>query len=265
MYFCNQLINLKDMKVKMLSLLLSFSSLLSVAQEKIKYSKEDVKKMEMYLFNEGFSGPSSKKISTVLLKDGTIHKGYCKDIDTKKGQIYAISLKDSVTKKEETFKAEDVKEMYVLPSNFEKGMKVGKYMSNIRNIGTKKLDKSTTNEHIHFVNETVSLKNKKENKEFLMQVLNPDFDKIIAVYHDPNAKETGGFVAPGGLKLGGGVTKSFYVKKGEKVIWLHKDDFEDNYDFLFGDNDAFMKKYPKNSTDWGYLSFLINEYTIMSS
>lgn len=253
------------MKVKILSLLLGFSSLLSLAQEKVKYSKEDVKKMEMYLFNEGFSGPSSKKISTVVLKDGAIHKGYCKDIDTKKGQIYAVSLKDSVTKKEETFKAEEIKEMYVFPSNFEKGMKVSKYMGNIRNIGTKKLDKSTTNEHIHFVNETVSLKNKKENKEFLMQVLNPDFDQIIAVYHDPNAKETGGFAVAGGLQLGGGVTKSFYVKKGDKVIWLHKDDFEDNYGFLFGDNAEFMKKYPKNSTDWGYLSFLINEYTTMSN
>jgi hypothetical protein len=28
-------------------------------------------------------------------------------------------------------------------------------------------------------------------------------------------------------------------------MWLHKDDFEDNYDFLFGDNAEFMKKYPK--------------------
>ncbi|KUJ60551.1 hypothetical protein AR687_17420 [Flavobacteriaceae bacterium CRH] len=252
------------MKFKVLSLMLCFSSLLSLAQEKIKYSKEDVKKMEMYLFNEGFSGPSSKKISTVVLKDGAIHKGYCKDIDTKKGQIYAISLKDSVTKKEETFKAEDVKEMYVFPSNFEKGMKVNKYMTNIRNIGTKKLDKSTTNEHIHFVNQTVSLKNKKDDKEFLMQVINPDFDSVIAVYHDPVAKETSGF-GVGGMQLGGGVTKSFYIKKGDKVIWLHKDDFEDNYDFLFGDNAEFMKKYPKNSTDWGYLSFLINEYTQMSS
>jgi hypothetical protein len=252
------------MKFKILSLLFGFSSLLSLAQEKVKYSKEEVKKMEMYLFNEGFSGPSSKKISTVVLKDGTIHKGYCKDIDTKKGQIYAITLKDSLAKKEEDFKAEDIKEMYVFPSNFEKAMKVGKYMGNIRNIGTKKLDKTTTNEHIHFVNQIVSLKNKKEKKEFLMQVINPDFDKIIAVYHDPNAKETAGFVA-GGLQLGGGVTKSFYVKKGEKIIWLHKDDFKDNYDFLFGDNSEFMKKYPKNSTDWGYLSFLINEYTLMSS
>ena len=252
------------MKFKILSLLMGFSSLITLAQEKVKYSKEDIKKMETYLFNEGFSsGPSSKKTSTLLLKDGSMHRGYCKDIDTKKGQIYAVSFKDSITNKEETFKADDVTEMYVFPKNFEKGLKVNKYMGNLRNIGTKKLDKSVTNEHIHFVNETVSLKNKKDNKQFLMQVINPDFDKIITVYHDPNAKETAGF-GVGGMQLGGGVTKSFYVKKGEKVIWLHKDDFEDNYDFLFGDNDEFMKKYPKKSTEWGYLSFLINEYTQMS-
>ena len=94
--FTAQLINKKYMKFKILSLIFCFSTVLSLAQDKVKYSKEDIKKMEMYLFNEGFSGPSPKKISTVVLKDGAIHKGYCKEIDTKKGQIYAVSLKDSV-------------------------------------------------------------------------------------------------------------------------------------------------------------------------
>jgi hypothetical protein len=53
--------------------------------------------------------------------------------------------------------------------------------------------------------------------------------------------------------------------KGDKVMWLHKDDFEDNYDFLFGDNAEFMKKYPKNSVEWDYFSFLVNEYTEMNN
>jgi hypothetical protein len=49
------------------------------------------------------------------------------------------------------------------------------------------------------------------------------------------------------------------------VIWLHKDDFEDNYDFLFGDNQEFTKKYPKNSVEWDYFSFLVSEYTAMTN
>ena len=98
-----------------------------------------------------------------------------------------------------------------------------------------------------------------------MQVINPGFDDIISVYHDPRAKETGGVSFGYGPQLGGGVIKSYYVKKGDKVMWLHKDDFEDNYDFLFGDNAEFMKKYPKNSVEWDYFSFLVNEYTSMSN
>ncbi|MEG1589657.1 hypothetical protein [Chryseobacterium sp.] len=255
------------MKFKTLLLVLSLTSTFSLAQEKVKYTKEQVKKMEQYLFNEGFSGPSTKKISTLILKDGSIHKGYCNDLEMKKGQIYEISIKDSTTNKPERFNAEKVSEMYIYPTKLEKILKVGKHYSTVRNMNTKKINKSTTNEHIQFVNQTVSLKNKKEEKEFLMQLINPEFNDIISIYHDPRAQETGGAYYGMGPRLGGnvGVTKSYYVKKGDKVMWLHKNDFEDNYDFLFGDNAEFMKKYPKKSVEWNYLSFLINEYTDMSN
>lgn len=252
------------MKIKALLFVLCLVSATTFAQ-KTKYSKEEIKKMEQYLFNEGFNAPSPKKTSTVILKDGSIHKGFCSNIETKKGQIYEVALKDSVTKKSEKFVADNISEMYVYPSNIEKIAKVAKYMGNIRNYSTKKLTKNTNNDRIYFVNQTVSLKNKKDDKEFLMQVINPGFDDIISVYHDPRAKETTGFSVMGSPQLGGGVIKSYYVKKGDKILWLHKDDFEDNYDFLFGDNAEFMKKYPKNSTEWDYFSFLVSEYTQLSN
>ncbi|MBB6372189.1 hypothetical protein [Chryseobacterium shigense] len=252
------------MKLKILLLILCLAGTATFAQ-KVKYSKEEIKKMETYLFNEGFNTPSPKKTSTIILKDGTSHKGFCSKIETKKGQIYEVSVKDSITKKNEVFNAEQISEMYVYPTNAEKIAKVGKYFGNIRNFGTKKLTKNTTGERIHFVNQTVSLKNKKDDKEFLMQLINPEFSDIISVYHDPRAKETTGFSVMGSPQLGGGVIKSYYVKKGDKVLWLHKDDFEDNYDFLFGDNAEFMKKYPKNSVEWDYFSFLVNEYTSMNN
>ncbi|WP_027388468.1 hypothetical protein [Chryseobacterium gregarium] len=252
------------MKLKTLMLALCLAGTATFAQ-KVKYSKEDIKKMEMYLFNEGFNTPSPRKTSTVILKDGSTHKGFCSKIDTKKGQIFEVSLKDSISKKAELFNADQIAEMYVYPGNAEKIAKVAKYMGNIRNYSTKKLTKRTNNDRIYFVNQTVSLKNKKDDKEFLMQVINPGFDEIISVYHDPRSKETGGVSFGGGPQLGGGVLKSYYVKKGDKVMWLHKDDFEDNYDFLFGDNAGFMKKYPKNSVEWDYFSFLVNAYTEMSN
>ena len=57
----------------------------------------------------------------------------------------------------------------------------------------------------------------------------------------------------------------WYVKKGEDVIWLKKNEFEDNYEFLFGDNPDFLKKYPYKSIKWEHLSYLIYQYTKMSS
>ncbi|MFC0426727.1 hypothetical protein [Chryseobacterium scophthalmum] len=253
------------MKFKALLLALSFTSAFSFAQDKVKYSKEDIKKMETYLFNEGFPGPSTKKISTIISKDGTINKGYCDNIETKKGQIYEISIKDSATKKKIVFNADNVNEMYIYPTKLAKILKVGKHMTNLRSLNTKKLSKNTPDGQIQFVNQTVSLKNKKDDKEFLMQLINPEFSEIISVYNDPRAKETSGMTVGFGMQLGGGLAKSYYVKKGEKILWLHKDDFEDNYDFLFGDNAEFMKKYPKKSVEWGFFSFLVNEYTEMSN
>ncbi|SMC42545.1 hypothetical protein [Moheibacter sediminis] len=256
------------MKIKLLSFALLMFCTLSFAQKKIKYSKEEIDKMETYFFNEGFSKPDKKKTSTIITKDGKTYVGYCDGIDTKKGQIYEITIKDSISGKENTYNAENVKEMYVYASGWEKAIKVSKYMSNMRNWGTKSLNNNVTNDRIYFVNQKVSLKNKKDDKEFLMQLINPEFSQLISVYHDPRAKETGGFGVPtgpmGGVQFGGGVIKSYYVKKGDKIMWLHKDDFEENYDFLFGDNTEFIKKYPKNSVKWDFLSYLVLEYTNMS-
>lgn len=253
------------MKAKTLLLMLFFASAGLTAQEKIRYTKEQKKEMNQYLFNEGFNTASPKKISTIILKDNNEYQGFSKSWEKDRGQILSITIEDVETQKIRKFEAKDIAEMYLYADDAEKSIKAARFISNIRNYSTKKFRKQTSDEHIHFVNQTVSIKNKRENKEFLMQVINPDFDEAIEVYHDPLASTTATTGFTGAPAFGGGVTKSYYVKKGNKVIWLHKDEFEDNYDFLFGDNAAFMKKYPKNSVEWNYFSFLVNEYTEMKN
>lgn len=231
--------------------------------EKIKYEKAKIKEMEQVLFEEVFVTVSPKKISTVILKDKRVIKGYCKEVGRKKGQIYSIAIKDSVTDKKEEFEASAISEMYLFPSGYEKAGKTSKYFSNMRNWGTKDLKKTTNKEDVYFKNQFVSLKNKKEQTEYLMQLINPSFSSVIEVYGDPNAKETAGFSVGGSPSFGGGLIKSYYVKKGDKIFWLHADDLEEHYDELFGDNPEFMKQYPLNSIKWDYLSYLIYEYTKM--
>ncbi|HLV23562.1 MAG TPA: hypothetical protein VKY36_02135 [Moheibacter sp.] len=247
-------------KLLLLSALLTLN--FSFAQ-KVKYEKEELKMLKTYYFNEGFNKPATQKVSTVIMKDGTEHKGYCKSIVTKKGQIAQMVFKDSITDKKTTYDASQIKEAYLYASGFEKWGKVTEKMSNYGMGRRNSVKKLTSNDQIYFVNQTVSLKNKKDEKEFLMQLINPDFSDFIEVYHDPFAKETQGVSFGGAPAIGGGIIKSYYLKKGDKVIWLHKSDFEENYEFLFGDNADFMKKYPYDSVDWDWFSALVLEYTTM--
>lgn len=252
---------MKDIiKISLISLLLVSGS--AIAQ-KVKYSKEQLSHLKGYYFNEGFSQPATKKVSTVIFKDGTEQRGYCKGIKTKKNQISAIVFKDSVSGEKIEIPAERVSEAYLYASGFEKFGKVGEQINRMGTSKRNNMKKSTTNDQIYFVNQSVSLKNKKDEEEFLMQLINPDFDDYISVYYDPRANESQG-MSLGGLQVGGGVLKSYYVKKGDRIFWLRKSDFEKEYDFLFGDNKEFIKKYPYKSVNWDWLSALVLDYTKLS-
>ncbi|AFL80529.1 hypothetical protein Aeqsu_1030 [Aequorivita sublithincola DSM 14238] len=252
------------MKLKFLSIALIMICGFAYAQDKVKYTDEERDMLKAYYFSEGFNQPATKKVSTVIMKDGSEHKGYCKGVVTKKGQIAQIVFKDSVTDNKETYDASQIAEAFLYAGGFEKFSKVSKKMSNFGMGGRNNVKKLTSNDQIYFINQKVSLKNRKDEQEFLMQLINPDFSQIISVYHDPFAKESGGFSVGGSPTFGGGVVKSYYIQKGDKVMWLPKNDLEENYEFLFGDNAEFMAKYPYKSINWDWLSALVLEYTIMS-
>ncbi len=233
------------------------------AQEKVKFSKDQLKKMDDDLFDEMFIGVTPKKTTTVILKDGTKIQGAATDIDRKKGQIYSIEIKDGSGKKKE-YKAEEIAEMYLPISGAAKASKVGSYFGNSSNWGRKSLNNSTNPNEVYVRNVKASLKNKKEEQEFLMQLINPQFSRIIEVYADPAASQTTSMSFGGSPSFGGGVIKSYYIRKNDQVIWLKKSDFEENYDFLFGDNLEFITKFPSRSVKWEHLSYLIAQYTKMS-
>lgn len=252
------------MKLKFLSLALLLICSFGFAQDKVKYNKEELAMLKAYYFNEGFNKPATKKVSTLIMKDGSEHRGYCKGVITKKGQIREIIFKDSVTDEKKTYEASQIAEAYLYASGFEKFGKVSQKFGNFGMGRRNSAKKLTSNDQIYFVNQKVSLKNKKDEKEFLMQLVNPDFSQIISVYHDPFAKESKGFSVGGSPSFGGGVVKSYYVQKGDKVFWLPKSDFEENYELLFGDNPEYMAKYPYKSVNWDWLSALVYEYTRMT-
>lgn len=68
------------------------------AQEKVKFSKEELKTMDDDLFDEMFVGISSKKNTTIVFKDGRKTQGTASNLKRKKGQILSIDLNKAVIK-----------------------------------------------------------------------------------------------------------------------------------------------------------------------
>ncbi|MGB1043352.1 MAG: hypothetical protein ACPGU6_08155 [Tenacibaculum sp.] len=244
----------------LLALLFSIVTLFSFSQDKptSKLNGKD-------LFSKIYNSYSGKKLSYVTLKDGSKIVGYKKDVDRKKGQIYYIKLKQQKTKKKFKLESDEIKEMYLYPGGVQKFFKTLNHIYDVRQWERSDLDNDVLKQgYIYFKNQKVSLKNKKKEKEYLMQLVNAPFSKYIEVYGDPFAKQTTK-LGIGGFNLAGGLQKSYYVKKNGKIFWLRKKNLKDYYETLFGDSKEFKNKYPVEDVKWRYFSEYIAEYTNIRS
>ncbi|CAM1346308.1 hypothetical protein [Tenacibaculum crassostreae] len=250
------------MKTKILSLILLLTTLFSYSQ------KEDTKQKSTNgkdLFSKVYNSYSGKKVSIIILKDGTRAEGYRKDIDRKKGQIYYIKIKDKTTGKKRKFDSDQIKEMYLFPSGFQKMIKTLTHVYDARQWERSDLDNDVLKQgYIYFKNEMVSLKNKKKEKEYLMQLVNAPFSKYIQVYGDPFAKQTTK-LGIAGINVAGGLAKSYYVKKDGKMFWLQKKNLKEYYETLFGDSEEFKKKHPLSDIKWRHFSEYVFDYTELKS
>lgn len=221
-------------------------------------------KVDMLMFDPVYNSYSPNVVSRLILENGEVVEGFRDDVDRKKGQIYYVKLKDSISGEKKEFYSEDIKEMYLYPGGFEKFTKSAEYIFDARRWESQDLDSDLINQgFIFFKKQNVSLKNKKDNRELLMQLINAKFSSKIEVYGDPMAKRTTS-LGVAGFNVAGNLSKSYYFKKGDDLFWLEKKNLKDNYDKLFGDNDDFMKKYPKNKAKWNQLGEYVFIYTKMS-
>lgn len=179
-------------------------------------------------------------------------KGYVQGVRGKHSQINRIILREAETDEKMDLNVDLIQEAYLFASGIEKFVKVGDVISCVGTVKRNNMRKTTSSDEIYFVDKNVSLKNRKDGQELLLQLLNPDFDDYIAVYFDPISKESQG-MGVGDIKFGGGVLLSYYVEKDGEVIWLIKKDFQKQYDKLFGDSPEFMAKYPAKSVKWDWL------------
>lgn len=241
------------MKLK-LTTLLFFSVMVCFAQENLKEREKQA------AFDPAYSSYSRKKPAYVTLKSGEKVEADIKDVDRKKGQINEIKfIKPDGSKLRVT--ASEIVDLYMAPSGFEKFQQQSNFIGDATKWGRSDAAQYLKKGYTMYTNQMVSLKNKKKEAEFLMQVINPKFSQYIQVYSDPWAKETMAF-SPGGLKVAGGIKKSYYIKKGdEKVLWLTKGDFDKHFNDLFMDNDKFKAKYADHKFKWSLLGVYVLDYT----
>lgn len=227
----------------------------------ICFAQEDLKEREKQAaFDPAYSTYSRKKPAYVTLKNGEKVEADIKDVDRKKGQINEIKFIKSDGSKLRV-SAEEIVDLYMAPSGFEKMQQQSNFINDATKWGNIDASKYLNKGYTMYTNQMVSLKNKKKEAEYLMQVINPKFGQYIEVYSDPWAKETMSF-NPGGLKVAGGIKKSYYIKKGdEKVLWLTKQDFDKHFNDLFMDNDKFKAKYAHHKFKWSLLGVYILDYT----
>lgn len=217
------------------------------------------------LFQYNYNTFSKKKPVVVILKDGKQVEGNITKLRRKGLFIQSVFIKDKKTGKVLELPASKIDEMYAYPHGFDKAMKAYKHATSLYQIQRKSSKNGLLAKGAVLLRGLkFSRKNKKAPQYYLLQLVNPGFDRYLEVYGDPAGVETASLNV-GMMTVAGGIKKSYYVRKGDKIYYVRKKDFKKIYDTLFGDCKEFMKKYPAKKAKWRYFSQYVYEYTLMRS
>ncbi len=201
---------------------------------------------------------SISKPMYVTLKDGKEIEGKLKYLKYKKGLIQELVIVDSTGTKSKLM-PENIEHMYLMPSGFDKLKRLSDFASDATKWGKSNISADVINKgYVYFEQAVVELKNGKQIN-VLMQLLNPTFCSKVKVFHDPYAGETAsaGFA---GVKLAGGVAKSYYVKKYDEVAFKAlKKDYDEQFVELYSDCETVNSKY-SSDISWYQFKEHIIEY-----
>ena len=201
---------------------------------------------------------SHKEIVYLTLNDGKELQGTVHDIDREKGLIEEIVIRDGNNKKVK-LKPEDVKFMYLMPTNLSKLANAIEAVSEVNNYTDTRLNNALLGKgYVYFENVPVMVK--KKRLTLLMQLVNPTFSSKIKIYHDPRAKESTS-IGIGALKVAGGIDKSYYISKNNDVAYkIEKSDYEKAFGPMFQSCSTLVDKY-KSDVNWRDLEKHIYDYT----
>lgn len=148
----------------------------------------------------------------------------------KKGYPEAITFRDTLGNRV-AYRAEQIKRISIKTNLLTKMDAFQGSTSSFAEIFGIKFNEVMEREYI--VYESALLPKKKDQYRFL-QLMNPEMDQSINVYHDPNAKETKRLKAYG-VALTGGKERSYLITvNGQKAMKLKKKKYKKMFPQLYG-------------------------------
>lgn len=211
-------------------------------------------------FGQYFSSPvevfSRKKPAYITLKSGEELVGNLKNYKLKRGLIEEITLE--LDKKGKTkYTPDQIAFMYLPQSGLDK---MGKAMDKIYDATQWESEDINADYmrdgYAYFEQATVQLKKKKI--EALLQMVNVSFNNPVKVFHDPWASETAS-ASVGGIKVAGGIEKSYWVKVGDDVcIKLKKKNYPEDLDKVFAKCEEYKSEVPAKPSWADFPELLFN-------
>jgi hypothetical protein len=200
---------------------------------------------------------SKKKPAYITTIDGDEVEGKIKNIKLQRGLVKEVKLKmeDGEVK---SFLPADVKHMYLPQSSWDKMLEASKM--DVTSWGEDDVNQDKLKEGYAFFESVDVIINKKKEGRLILQLVNPAFRNKYSVYFDPFAQETIS-AGVGGVKLAGGIDKSYYFKSNdEKAYKLKKKDYKDLAADLYSDCDSFWKTI-KDDVRWSDFPEHLFNYT----
>jgi hypothetical protein len=184
---------------------------------------------------------------TILLANGDKIAGKLSSGSGTNGYLSAITIKLENDEKVK-LKAEDITRLTIKVSKFAKLTMVSESAESIKEMT--KTDFNNIVKRDSVIYET-AMQHTKGDKIRLMQLLNPGFDSKLKVFADPNPnRETSG-IGIAGVKLTGGIDKSYlFVQNSQKAILVKKGSYKKNFEELYKNCPAMVAGFTGEKIKW---------------
>ncbi len=188
---------------------------------------------------------------TVALNNGEVITGKLSSGSLVNGYLNNFTLKLESGEKSK-LSPENVKRLSIKASKLAKLTMVAESTSSIKEMTQTNFEDIIKRDSIIF--ETAMRHNKSE-KLRLMQLLNPGFDSKIKVFGDPNPNRQTSGIGLAGIKITGGIDKSYlFVQNAQKAVLVKKGSYDKNFDELYANCPIILQAFAGEKIKWADLA-----------